>query len=147
MGYSFCELYLKLTNHLFCFALLQRIACYIQFFAFSRWLSITFPVEYYEFARGLQWSIPYFSLPWETGHVLPVTAGSNFPDGLHSYKTRIHDSGLSDSIQLEEKTPVMTSSVYGLPLTPIEYISFFEVRTLHHSLHGTSHSNIKWTLY
>lgn len=85
------------------------------------------PIEYYEFARGIQWSVPYFSLPWESGGIHPVMVGSNSSTGPHSYVSNIHDLEISQSMQPEEQNMNITSSVYGLPLTPLEYISFFEV--------------------
>ncbi|CAK9156552.1 unnamed protein product [Ilex paraguariensis] len=102
---------------------LFRIACHIQVYALSRWLAVALPVEYYEFARGLQWSIPYFNLPWEMGNVQPAMVGSSSPTNPHSYSSKIHDSGILKSLD-------MAASIYGLPLTAVEYRSFFEVITL-----------------
>lgn len=96
---------------------MQRIACHIQVFALSKWLAVTFPVEYYEFVRGLQWSIPHINLPWETGHVDSVMASSTSPVMTHP------TSSLSGSREL-----VVDASLYGMPLSPMEYSSFFEVR-------------------
>ncbi|XP_011028534.1 PREDICTED: uncharacterized protein LOC105128518 isoform X1 [Populus euphratica] len=101
-----------------------RTACHIQVFAMSRWLAVTLPVEYYEFARNLQWSIPYFSLPWETGGIQPILVKSNSSSGAHSYISKTHDISLS--MQLEGKSVNKSSPVYGLPLSPMEYLSFFE---------------------
>ncbi|KAK7840128.1 hypothetical protein CFP56_017032 [Quercus suber] len=70
---------------------LFRSACHIQVFALSRWLAVKLPVNYYEFARGLRWSIPYFSLPWESGHIQPVV-GSSPPTNSDSYRSKMHDS-------------------------------------------------------
>ncbi|XP_059644189.1 uncharacterized protein LOC132285964 isoform X2 [Cornus florida] len=105
---------------------LFRIACHIQVFALSRWLPITLPVEYFEFVRGLQWSIPYFSLPWETEHIQSVMVGSSSPSNSHSYGSKVYDSGTIKSVQPEVKNLDMATPVYGLPLTPTEYRSFFE---------------------
>lgn len=44
---------------------LVRIACHIQAFTLSKWLTNVMPIEYYEFARGIEWSIPFSNLPWE----------------------------------------------------------------------------------
>uniref|UniRef100_A0A5B7CA54 Bacterial Ig-like domain-containing protein n=1 Tax=Davidia involucrata TaxID=16924 RepID=A0A5B7CA54_DAVIN len=108
---------------------LFRIACHIQVFALSRWLAVIFPVEYYEFARGLKWSIPYFCLPWETGHVQPVMVGSSSPANSHSYGSKIYDSGFNSMQSVEEHLD-MATQVYGLPLTPMEYRSFFESKNI-----------------
>ncbi|PPR82635.1 hypothetical protein GOBAR_AA38086 [Gossypium barbadense] len=71
--------------------ILFRSACHIQIFALSRWLPVTLPVEYYEFARSMEWSIPYFSLPWETGHVQPVMMGSSPTGTSNSFLSRTYD--------------------------------------------------------
>ncbi|KAK7826142.1 hypothetical protein CFP56_032440 [Quercus suber] len=60
---------------------LFRMAGHIQVFALSTWLGVTLPVEYYEFARRLQWSIPYFNLPWETGHTHSSPPPTHFTSG------------------------------------------------------------------
>ncbi|XP_050376974.1 uncharacterized protein LOC126794334 [Argentina anserina] len=95
---------------------LFRIACHIQIFGFSRWLAVTLPVDYYEFARRLQWSIPYFNLPWE--------AGENF-QALSPYSSS--SSYITETTQLEEESSHKVASLYGLPLTPMEYRTFFEL--------------------
>ncbi|XP_062169563.1 uncharacterized protein LOC133875442 isoform X3 [Alnus glutinosa] len=115
--YSFCDP----SRNLF------RIACHIQVFALSRWLAATLPVEYYEFARGLKWSIPYFGLPWETGYTQPVIVGSSPPANSNSYMSKIHDSGTFQNVQSKEENLSRAALLYGLPLTPMEYRSYFEI--------------------
>ncbi|KAF3971824.1 hypothetical protein CMV_004602 [Castanea mollissima] len=78
---------------------LFRMAGHIQVFAFSRWLAVTLPVEYYEFARALRWSIPYFSLPWKTGRT-----HSGAPANPDSYSSKIHDSGIFPGVQHRTST-------------------------------------------
>uniref|UniRef100_A0A7N2MNI8 Uncharacterized protein n=1 Tax=Quercus lobata TaxID=97700 RepID=A0A7N2MNI8_QUELO len=73
---------------------LFRMAGHIQVFALSRWLGVPLPVEYYEFSRGMQWSIPYFRLPWETGRT-----HSSAPANSHPIKSKIHDSGIFSGVQ------------------------------------------------
>ncbi|KAL9372733.1 hypothetical protein Peur_034977 [Populus x canadensis] len=107
---------------------LFRSACHIQVFALSRWLAVTLPVEYYEFAKGLQWSIPYFILPWETGGIQPIMVKSISSPGVNSYISKTHD--ISQNMQLEGKRGNKSSLVYGLPLAPMEYMSFFESQDL-----------------
>ncbi|KAF2315900.1 hypothetical protein GH714_040695 [Hevea brasiliensis] len=109
---------------------LFRIACFIQVFALSRWLAVLLPIEYYEFARGLQWSIPYFSLPWESGGIHPIMWSTNSSTTPHSYISNIHDSEISQSLQQEEENVNIASPIYGLPLTPMEYRSFFESQNI-----------------
>ncbi|KAF8399728.1 hypothetical protein HHK36_015599 [Tetracentron sinense] len=109
---------------------LFRIACHIQVFALSRWLTDSMPVEYYEFARGLQWSIPYLSLPWETGHVQSVMVNSSPPIMTHSGISKNHDSKTFTSIQSGNAKLDMAASIFGLPLTPMEYKSYFESQNI-----------------
>ncbi|KAK7846179.1 hypothetical protein CFP56_008276 [Quercus suber] len=65
-----------------------RIACHLQVIALSGWLKVRLPVEYYELTRGLRWSIPYLSLPWEreTGHTRLVMGNSSLPVSVHMSK-------------------------------------------------------------
>ncbi|KAL4634077.1 hypothetical protein ACB092_04G171300 [Castanea dentata] len=107
---------------------LFRSACHIQVFALSRWLAVRLPVNYYEFARGLQWSIPYFSLPWETGHIQPVVLGSSPPTNPDSYRSKIHDSGIFLGVQPKQENLSRVASVYKARLrpNPKEYISYFQ---------------------
>ncbi|KAK9278826.1 hypothetical protein L1049_028405 [Liquidambar formosana] len=56
--------------------------------------------------------------------------GSSSPTSSHSYASRIHHSGIFKSIQPKEENLVMAASVYGLPLSPIEYRSFFEAQNM-----------------
>ncbi|XP_010426289.1 PREDICTED: uncharacterized protein LOC104711297 isoform X2 [Camelina sativa] len=79
---------------------LFRTACHIQLFALTRWLPVTLPVDYFEFVRGIQWIIPYFPLPWETNHKEQIMTSNN------------------------------AESVFGLPLTAMEYRFFFETPNL-----------------
>ncbi|XP_075663386.1 uncharacterized protein LOC142632960 [Castanea sativa] len=77
---------------------LFRMAGHIQVFALSRWLGVPLPVEYYEFSRGMQWSIPYFRLPWETGR----THSSDLADS-HPFRSKIHDSGFFPGVHHNAK--------------------------------------------
>ncbi|KAM1129088.1 hypothetical protein ACFXTH_038956 [Malus domestica] len=103
---------------------LFRIACHIQVFALSRWLAVTLPVNYYELVRGLQWSIPYYSLPWESGNGFPVS--SPFTSSS-SYMIENYSSEILQGVQLEEESFKKDTSLYGLPLSPTEYRMFFEL--------------------
>ncbi|XP_030939507.1 uncharacterized protein LOC115964309 [Quercus lobata] len=73
---------------------LFRMAGHIQVFALSRWLGVPLPVEYYEFSRGMQWSIPCFRLPWETRHT-----HSSAPANSNPSRSKIHDSGIFLGVQ------------------------------------------------
>lgn len=102
-----------------------RIAGHIQVFALSRWLAVTLPVEFYEFARGIQWSIPYFDLPWETAKPRASMEGSNFPYNPHPYAlTSIFTQSLKTIRQGESLTKA--TRLYGLPLSAVEYRTLFQ---------------------
>ncbi|CAN6345606.1 unnamed protein product [Urochloa humidicola] len=58
---------------------LLRMACHIQIFALSRWLSVNLPIEYYELTKGIEWSIPYMRLPWEGPGADPFLGYSTMP--------------------------------------------------------------------
>ncbi|XP_050258020.1 uncharacterized protein LOC126703144 [Quercus robur] len=107
---------------------LFRSACHIQVFALSRWLAVKLPVNYYEFARGLRWSIPYFSLPWESGHIQPVVVGSSPLTNSDSYRSKIHDSGIFLGVQPKQGNLSRAASIYKARLrpNPKEYISLFQ---------------------
>uniref|UniRef100_A0A1D1YIJ6 Glutathione transport system permease protein gsiD n=1 Tax=Anthurium amnicola TaxID=1678845 RepID=A0A1D1YIJ6_9ARAE len=102
---------------------LMRIAYHIQVFAQSKWLAVTMPTEYYEFARGLQWCIPYLSLPWENKDFLGDSA---FFVGTYSETSRTNEMQAYDLSQLRNGKFDMNVPIYGMPLTPIEYRSFLE---------------------
>ncbi|GMH16786.1 hypothetical protein Nepgr_018627 [Nepenthes gracilis] len=106
---------------------LFRIAFYIQVFALSKWLVVTLPVDYYEFVRGLQWSVPYFNLPWEAAdHTYCAMLGTNTSTSSYSFVTRINGSPVSWLQQPKEEDLKRVAAVYGSPLTAMEYSSFFE---------------------
>ncbi|URD81963.1 transposon protein [Musa troglodytarum] len=113
------------VNHckVFCFS---RILCHIQIFALCRWLVVTIPVEYYEFSRGIEWSIPYIHLPWEASSSNSFIENSTFTVGAYSEiwersKLRTFKSPLTTN-QILGVDP----SVHGKPLMPGEYMSFLE---------------------
>lgn len=41
------------------------MACHLQIFALSDWLSVSLPIEYREVTNGLQWLIPHLRTPWQ----------------------------------------------------------------------------------
>ncbi|KAF3973348.1 hypothetical protein CMV_003221 [Castanea mollissima] len=72
----------------------KGIACHLQVIALSGWLAVRLPVEYYELTRGLRWSIPYLSLPWER-----ETGRTRLP--ANTNMSKIHYSGI-----IRKKQPV-----------------------------------------
>lgn len=108
-------------------AFVQRTAYHIQVFALSKWLAVDLPIEYYEFARGIQWIIPHIKLPWETvgddafieNHGFYVGTDSDIFD-RHQFITEQLLGGLNNTVQTK-------MSITGTPLTPMEYRSFIEV--------------------
>lgn len=105
---------------------LLRTAYHIQVFALSKWLAVDLPIEYYEFARGIQWIIPHIKLPWETvgddafieNHGFYVGTDSDIFD-RHQFITEQPLGGLNNTVQTK-------MSITGTPLTPMEYRSFIE---------------------
>lgn len=119
------EIYNKLNYIFWSFFLLfsrQRIACHIQVFALSKWLTSILPIEYYEFARGMEWSIPYINLPWETEGVDSLLKDSSFQV--------LQYSKLSEGYGLNSLNGESESALSGEPLTATEYRAFLEVRDL-----------------
>lgn len=105
---------------------LFRIACYIQIFALSRWLSVTLPTDYHEFSRNLRWSIPYFSLPWENTDTHPALVGSNPFGSSNPYVMENLEQAVGRSMPFRKGKFNMGTPVYGLPLSPTEYKQYFE---------------------
>ncbi|XP_021718909.1 uncharacterized protein LOC110686621 [Chenopodium quinoa] len=105
-----------------------RIACYIQVFAFSRWLAVTLPVEYYEFTRGIQWSVPYLCLPWGSDHSQPMFFTPNTSVSSHLFKNGL--SSIAQTVQSEKGSLNKAGVIYGAPLTAMEYRSFFESQNI-----------------
>ncbi|KAF7021865.1 hypothetical protein CFC21_034745 [Triticum aestivum] len=125
---------------------LLRMACQIQIFALSRWLSINLPVEYYELAKGIEWTIPYIRLPWEGPSADPFVGYSTMPAIAYSELVDRSDVVQADpyypgaapggqqqimpmQIPVEGKPPAIplqTPALDGKPLTAMEYRSFFE---------------------
>lgn len=103
---------------------LFRTACHIQFFALTRWLPVTLPVDYYELVRGIQWIIPYFPLPWETKIKEQIMVATSPYIGPHSFISKTHNN------MINLKTSTNAESVFGLPLTAMEYRLFFETSNL-----------------
>ena len=52
------------------------MACHLQIFALSDWLSVSLPIEYREVTSGLQWLIPHVKTPWQ--HDQPTNTKSEF---------------------------------------------------------------------
>lgn len=124
------------------FYLVQRFASHLQVFALSKWLAVTLPVEYYELARGLQWSIPYFKLPWETGDLHSVMVGSTSSKDRLLGIPKEHNSIFFEGLQPEAANTDSAAKVFGLPLSPMEYASYFEVRSNYFYSNLVSHFSI-----
>ena len=116
------------------------MACHIQIFALSRWLSINLPIEYYEFTKGMEWTIPYIHLPWEGPSADPFVGYSTMP--AIAYSELLDRSAVGADIayprapgqQIPMQIPIggkpvvpMQIPLDGKPLTAMEYRSFFEV--------------------
>ncbi|KAG5035632.1 hypothetical protein JHK87_010542 [Glycine soja] len=101
---------------------LLRILSHIQVFALSRWLTVKLPVEFYEFARHLQWTVPYFPVPWEAEPMNLFMVGSN-PFGSSNFITK---APATIPKKFLDKSLNLAASVYGSPLTSSEYLQYFE---------------------
>jgi hypothetical protein len=99
---------------------LLRIACHVQLFALTRWLTINLPIEYYEFTRGIEWIIPHHKLPWESSTGDSLKGYSAFPASEYSQLVE------SSKITIDSLPTTYESSLKGKPLTPMEYRSIFE---------------------
>lgn len=93
-------------------------------------MAVALPVEYYEFSRGLEWSVPYFSLPWETEGIQfqPLLWEQTPHSSSLSFISKPYIDKIPDLVQIKEENSKRASSVYGLPLTAMEYASYFEAR-------------------
>jgi hypothetical protein len=106
-------------------------------FALSRWLSANLPIEYYEFAKGVEWSIPYMRLPWEGPDAAGMPATAYYSSGRSAARishqavmpTMIPTEIPGDGTTMPAQIPLMPMQVPmdGKPLTAMEYRSFFEV--------------------
>ncbi|XP_020098257.1 uncharacterized protein LOC109717023 [Ananas comosus] len=105
---------------------LVRIACFIQVFALSRWLVANLPIEYYEFARGVEWTIPYFRLPWESDTADSLTGYPTFPIVAFSELLESTKLKTTKPLEIAKKELHTDASLYDAPLTPMEYRSFLE---------------------
>ncbi|PKA64593.1 hypothetical protein AXF42_Ash007339 [Apostasia shenzhenica] len=103
---------------------LARIACHIQVFALSKWLAVTLPVEYYELARGIGWSIPYLNLPWETKGMNIFAEDSGLP--VVTYSKTAERNELNSFARMVATNVEQENKLHGKPLTPIEYRLFLE---------------------
>ncbi|WVZ21431.1 hypothetical protein V8G54_008753 [Vigna mungo] len=90
-------------------------------FALSRWLAVKLPVEFYEFARHLQWTIPYFTVPWENEPMNLFKISSN-PFGT----SKVINKAPATIPNKLVKSLNLAASVYGSPLTSSEYQQYFE---------------------
>lgn len=71
-------------------------------------------------------------LPWDIGHTQSVVMPSSSPTDPHSSSSKFVDLGILKHVQPRNKYADVSTSLYGLPLSPAEYRSFFEVS---HPLH------------
>ncbi|XP_061357015.1 uncharacterized protein LOC133301403, partial [Gastrolobium bilobum] len=111
---------------------LFRIMGHIQVFALSRWLAVELPVEFFEFARHLQWTIPYFSVPWEAGHMNPFMVGSS-PFGSSNSFTKASATitntlfkSLSFTSSVNGSPTLKKNKGHGSPLNSSEYKQYCE---------------------
>lgn len=96
-----------------------RMACHIQIFALSRWLSANLPIEYYEFAKGIEWSIPYMRLPWEGPAADPYLGYSTMPAIAYSESELLDRSAVGGAANISS---YRHRGQQGQPVTPAQII-------------------------
>ena len=124
---------------------------HLQVFALTSWFPINQPIKYYETTRGLRWLIPHHKLPWKdfdtSSSFLEKENLAGRTNGLfeeHSYIDH-QQTDLMSSSYIEHKLPLptkittrsgwlhnqhnisRTNIFYGLPLSSIEYFTYFLV--------------------
>ncbi|KAL6618646.1 hypothetical protein ACP70R_033785 [Stipagrostis hirtigluma subsp. patula] len=101
---------------------LLRMACHIQIFALSRWLSINLPIEYYEFAMGIEWTIPYMHLPWEGPAADPFLGYSTMPAIAYSELVDRSAVGAGVSYPRAQGQQIMPTQIPAdrMPILPTE---------------------------
>nr|CAB3464247.1 unnamed protein product [Digitaria exilis] len=100
---------------------LLRMACHIQIFALSRWLSVNLPIEYYEFAKGIEWTIPYMRLPWEGPSADPFLGYSTMlAIALSELLDRTAVGATGISYPRAQGQPVMPATILSDPVFPTE---------------------------
>ncbi|OEL29984.1 hypothetical protein BAE44_0008997 [Dichanthelium oligosanthes] len=99
---------------------LLRMACHIQIFALSRWLSVNLPIEYYEFAKGIEWSIPYMRLPWEGPGADPFLGYSTMP--AIAFSELLDRSAVGQPVMPTTQMPVLPTELPGdgSPIMPTQ---------------------------
>ncbi|KAG0464201.1 hypothetical protein HPP92_020270 [Vanilla planifolia] len=103
---------------------LMRIACHIQVFALSKWLAANMPIEYYEFARGLMWSIPYINLPWENENTNSLSKDPSLTVATNRKISEGHELNIFSHVTSMDVG--LENALNGEPLTPMEYRLFLE---------------------
>lgn len=97
------------------------MACHIQIFALSRWLSVNLPIEYYEFAKGIEWTIPYMRLPWEGPSADPFLGYSTMlAIALSELLDRTAVGATGISYPRAQGQPVMPATIPSDPVFPTE---------------------------
>ncbi|CAK9867304.1 unnamed protein product [Sphagnum jensenii] len=91
------------------------MAGHLQIFAFSHFLAVSLPVEYYETTGGLLWLIPHVNTPWQKDKDSNVT---NFGNNLH----------INNHVFLQKKKKKVRRNLFGPALTSSEYKTYFLVR-------------------
>ncbi|TVU20097.1 hypothetical protein EJB05_36290 [Eragrostis curvula] len=97
---------------------LLRMACHIQIFALSRWLSVNLPIEYYEFAKGIEWTIPYMHLPWEGPAADPFLGYSTMP--AIAYSELLDRSAVGADISYPPQAKGQQVMPMQMPILPTE---------------------------
>ncbi|KAL1314635.1 hypothetical protein HN51_041455 [Arachis hypogaea] len=115
---------------------LNGMVGHLQVFALTSWFSADQPVKYLETTRGLRWLIPHHKLPWtdsDTSSSISEKenlAGRTNDLSEHNSHNRDHHlptkiTTISGWLHNHQHNISRANIVYGLPLSSIEYFSYF----------------------
>lgn len=76
----------------------------------------------------MEWTIPYFRLPWESDTADSLTGYPTFPIVAFSELLESTKLKTTKPLEIAKKELHTDASLYDAPLTPMEYRSFLEVR-------------------
>lgn len=117
------------------------MACHLQIFALSDWLSVSLPIEYREVTSGLQWLIPHVKTPWQ--HDQPTNVKSEFERKVmtsipsiigNSFRgqRRLFAMGNTRVSKFDHRGRMLgaNTTIYGPAFERADYESFFQVTFL-----------------
>ncbi|CAK9210174.1 unnamed protein product [Sphagnum troendelagicum] len=109
------------------------MAGHLQIFAFSHFLAVSLPVEYYETTGGLLWLIPHVNTPWQKdkdSNLSNRSSGAYFPRIMTVPGSSFSASHFREHYNRSQKTRRLgvNATQFGPALTSSEYKTYFLVR-------------------